>query len=93
MDETWHSQLGQLHKALARPWHCHAAQLRSAGSRWQLQGKDSAHPALNFGAKTTRGFILIFCTHSPPLREVHMGISVQHHMERMWKDDWFLPGL
>lgn len=42
------------------------------------------------GAKTTRAFMLVFCTHSPPHREVHTGISVQHHMERMWKDGWFL---
>lgn len=50
MDETWHSQLGHWHEAPARPWHCHAAQLRSAGSRWQLQGEHSA-PCPAFGGK------------------------------------------
>lgn len=67
--------------------------------RWQLQGKD-CEPCPELGCKNHPredlylfGFMLISCTHSPPHRDVHVVISVQHHMARMWKDDWFLPGL
>ena len=49
-------------------------------------------PALYLGAITMRKLTFTFHTRSPPHKEGQIRISVQHHIERMRKDCWFLPG-
>lgn len=96
MDETRHSQLGHLHKAPARPWHCRAAQLRSAGSAGSSKVW-TVHRLCAWVQKPPEIYtyfdLHLFPVNTPPHREAHTAISVQHHMERMWKDNWFLPDL